>query len=70
MRHTKSSDTMYNEAVQILIRWCRANRLPQAGPLPRRSVAGASPGILSMKCSCPDVRGVADALPHDVPRST
>jgi hypothetical protein len=67
--HTWSSDTLYSEADQTLIRWCGASRLPRVGPLPQRTLAGDLIGTLSRTYSCPSVGGAVVALPHDVSHS-
>jgi hypothetical protein len=43
--------------------------MPKVGPLLQRRVVGESPRSLSMRCSCPALRGAVDVLPHDVSRS-
>jgi hypothetical protein len=65
-RRTESYDTLYSEVDRTLTRWCGSNRLPQAGPLPPRRVAGESLETLSRTCSCSGVGGAVDVLPHNV----
>jgi hypothetical protein len=64
--HTESFGTLYSVIVQILIRWCRANHLLQAGPLPQKILMDELPGSLSRTCSCPGAGGAMDVLPHDM----
>jgi hypothetical protein len=68
-RHTESSDTLCSVIDQILIRWCRASHLHQAGPLLQKRMVDELPESPSGTCSCPAVGGGAGDLLHGVPHS-
>jgi hypothetical protein len=67
--HTVSSDTWCSVIDQILIRWCGASHLHQAGPLLQQRPADELPESMSMMCSCPTTgSAIGDPL-HGVPHS-